>query len=82
MKANDKQLIYTLLKTVDAYECGYTREKFAGEPVFADDTVVECERSERIETTVATSNNGSSPVVSIQPSAYSMQKFFAAHAVD
>ena len=71
MKANDKQLIYTLLKTVDAYECGYTRVKFAGEPVFTDDTVVECERSERIETTVATSNNGSSPVVSIQPSAYS-----------
>lgn len=38
MKANDKQLIYTLLKTVDAYECGYTRVKFAGEPVFTDDT--------------------------------------------
>ena len=37
MKAADKQLIYTLLKTADAYECGYTREKFAGEPVFADD---------------------------------------------
>ena len=38
MKANDKQLIYTLLKTVDAYECGFTRVKFAGEPVFTDDT--------------------------------------------
>lgn len=38
MKANDKQLIYTLLKTVDAYECGYTRVKFAGEPLFTDDT--------------------------------------------
>lgn len=38
MKANDKQLIYTLLKTADAYECGYTRVKFAGEPVFTDDT--------------------------------------------
>lgn len=38
MKANDKQLIYTLLKTVDAYECGYTRAKFAGEPLFTDDT--------------------------------------------
>ncbi len=37
MKAADKQLIYTLLKTADAYECGYTREKFAGEPVFTDD---------------------------------------------
>ncbi len=37
MKASEKQLIYTLLKTADAYECGYTREKFAGEPVFADD---------------------------------------------
>lgn len=37
MKAADKQLIYTLLKTADAYECGYTREKFAAEPVFTDD---------------------------------------------
>ncbi|BDC93191.1 uracil-DNA glycosylase [Treponema bryantii] len=39
MKAADKQLIYTLLKTADAYECGYTREKFAAEPVFTDDAV-------------------------------------------
>ena len=37
MKADDKKLIYTLLKTADAYECGYVREKFAGEPVFEDD---------------------------------------------
>ena len=38
MKAEDKKLIYTLLKTADAYECGYTREKFAEEPMFEDDT--------------------------------------------
>ena len=38
MKKEDKELIYTLLKTADAYECGYTRDKFAGEPVFQDDT--------------------------------------------
>ena len=38
MKKEDKELIYTLLKTADAYECGYTRDKFAGEPVFHDDT--------------------------------------------
>ncbi len=50
MKADDKKLIYTLLKTADAYECGYIREKFAGEPVFTDDTVVECP-TEHIETT-------------------------------
>ena len=36
MKAEDKKLIYTLLKTADAYECGFTREKFAGEPEFSD----------------------------------------------
>ena len=39
MNAKDKHTIYTLLKTADAYECGYTRQKFAGEPVFADDAV-------------------------------------------
>ena len=38
MKKEAKELIYTLLKTADAYECGYTRSKFAGEPVFQDDT--------------------------------------------
>lgn len=48
MKANDKQLIYTLLKTVDAYECGYTRVKFTGEPLFTDDT--ENNMSEALET--------------------------------
>ena len=37
MKATEKQIIYNLLKTADAYECGYTREKFAVEPVFVDD---------------------------------------------
>ena len=37
MKADDKKLIYTLLKTADAYECGFTRPQFAGEPEFADD---------------------------------------------
>ena len=46
MKKEEKQLIYNLLKTADAYESGYTREKFAGEPVFEDDrekTVTETE---------------------------------------
>lgn len=37
MKKEEKEIIYTLLKTADAYESGYTREKFAGEPVFSDD---------------------------------------------
>jgi len=51
MKKEEKKIIYNILKTADAYECGYTRKKFTGEPVFSDDSVVECERSERIETT-------------------------------
>jgi len=41
MKKEEKELIYTLLKTADAYECGYTREKFAGQPAFEDDVFVE-----------------------------------------
>jgi len=50
MNAKDKHTIYTLLKTADAYECGYNREKFAGEPVFEDDvethnTIVEFENT-------------------------------------
>ena len=45
MKADEKQLIYTLLKTADAYECGYTRDKFKTEPVFEDDIVNEVQMS-------------------------------------
>lgn len=37
MKAEEKKLIYTLLKTADTYECGYTRDKFTAEPEFTDD---------------------------------------------
>ena len=37
MNKEDKQLIYTLLKTADAYECGYTRKQFTVEPEFTDD---------------------------------------------
>ena len=45
MKANEKQLIYTLLKTADAYECGYTRDKFASMPEFEDDVESEVQMS-------------------------------------
>lgn len=38
MKAEEKELIFNLLKTADAYECGYTREKFACQMKFEDDT--------------------------------------------
>ncbi|MCR4948642.1 MAG: uracil-DNA glycosylase, partial [Treponema sp.] len=38
MKAEEKQILYNLLKTADAYECGYTRDKFTAEPEFTDDT--------------------------------------------
>lgn len=41
MKKEEKEIIYNLLKTADAYECGYTREKFSGEPVFSDDEIPE-----------------------------------------
>ena len=37
MKAQEKELIYNLLKTADAYNSGYTRECFAQERVFEDD---------------------------------------------
>lgn len=37
MKAEDKQTLFTLLKTADAYECGYTRDIFATNPEFTDD---------------------------------------------
>ena len=45
MKKEEKEIIYNLLKTADANECGYTRDKFAGEPVFSDDSVVSIQPS-------------------------------------
>ncbi len=37
MKAEEKQTLFNLLKTADAYNSGYTRECFAQERVFEDD---------------------------------------------
>jgi len=37
MKAEEKALIFNLLKTADAYTCGYTRDKFSSEISFQDD---------------------------------------------
>ena len=36
MKKEEKEIIYNLLKTADAYEYGYTRDVFSGDPVFSD----------------------------------------------
>lgn len=62
MKAEDKKLIYNLLKTADAYECGYTRDKFTREPDFADDT--ENPVVEPVETTTELNTTTDSAVVS------------------
>ena len=57
MNAKDKHTIYTLLKTADAYECGYTRSKFAESPVFNDDadTVTAATISDQISVAAAAS---------------------------
>lgn len=39
MKAEEKQIIYNLLKTADAHNLGYTREVFANERTFEDDKI-------------------------------------------
>ena len=58
MKAVEKQLIYTLLKTADAYECGYTRKSFAVKPEFTDD-IPSQNNAEVISTGSITANTGS-----------------------
>lgn len=40
MKAEEKQTLFNLLKTADAYNSGYTRDIFASERTFEDDTEV------------------------------------------
>ena len=45
MKKEEKQLIYNLLKTADAYAAGYVRDKFKAQPVFEDDVESQIEMS-------------------------------------
>ena len=73
MKASEKQLIYTLLKTADAYECGYTREKFAGEPVFNDD-IEKTSETEMSGANPSMTQNQQSSTVSSTPSFDSTQE--------
>lgn len=45
LKKEEKQQLYNLLKTSDAYINGYQRDIFAGEPQFSDDAEVSTEQS-------------------------------------
>lgn len=58
MKAEEKQLIFNLLKTADAYEYGYTRDKFASVMQFFDDaeTSVETKTSNLVENKISPSD--------------------------
>lgn len=69
MKAEEKQILYNLLKTADAYECGYTRDKFTAEPEFTDDTekpsaavVTSAAAVETVKTVEAVEKNSVPPV--------------------
>lgn len=53
MKAEDKELIYNLLKTADAYEYGYTRDKFAATMQFFDDVEKEIKNESSVQETVS-----------------------------
>ncbi len=63
MKKEEKQLIYTLLKTADAYECGFTRENFAGEPVFGDDAESAMDSEVQMSGSSPNMTNSSSPAM-------------------
>ena len=39
MNAQEKKLIYNLLKTADAFLCGYTRKEFQNELIFEEDKI-------------------------------------------
>lgn len=59
MKAEDKQTLFTLLKTADAYECGYTRDIFVNTPEFTDDKIVESSSTmtDSLSSTITDSTN-------------------------
>lgn len=48
MNATEKQTIFNLFKTIDAWNCGYTREQFNQNLVFTDDKIIS-QTSEQIE---------------------------------
>ena len=39
MNAQEKKLIYNLLKTADAFLCGYTRKEFQNEMIVEEDKI-------------------------------------------
>lgn len=45
MKADEKKLIYDILKTADAHYCGYVRDIFKNRPIFKDDVFLNSENS-------------------------------------
>lgn len=49
MTATEKQTIFNLFKTIDAWNCGYTREQFKNNSVFTDDKI-ESQITQQVET--------------------------------
>lgn len=47
MKAEEKSVIFNLLKTADSYNNGYTRDCFKNEPSFTDDSMNETVKTEK-----------------------------------
>ena len=65
MKAQEKEIIYNLLKTADAYESGYTRNKFAVPMTFSDDIEKPVEESSAPITEPETEKQPVEPVKSV-----------------
>ena len=48
MTADEKQKLFNLLKTADAWNLGYTRDEFAVTPQFSDDEVINTATAEPV----------------------------------
>ncbi len=67
MTADEKQKLFNLLKTADAWNLGYTRDEFAVTPQFSDDEVINTATAEPVSVPSELTKPAESVSVSSEP---------------
>ena len=67
MTADEKQKLFNLLKTADAWNLGYTRDEFAVTPQFSDDEVINTATAEPFSVSSELTKPAESVSVSSEP---------------
>ena len=74
MTADEKQKLFNLLKTADAWNLGYTRDEFAVTPQFSDDEVINTATAEPVSVSSEPINTQESPAEESVKSGMTMEQ--------